>query len=112
MHNLSFITVTKVILHTLQLESGFPKTPILSICRAKPVFVTCCDMDTDCVVGSENKQCLITLLTCSNHACIVDLPPRIQNYSSSVTHNIFRGFTRKDNINNEFVSDHLQLQEM
>jgi hypothetical protein len=34
------------------MESGFPMIPIIPTGRAKPVFVTCCDPNADCVVGS------------------------------------------------------------
>jgi hypothetical protein len=34
----------------VQLESGFSNISILPICRAEPIFVTCCDMNPDCVI--------------------------------------------------------------
>lgn len=114
----------------MQLESMFSNRLVLSICRCsrcdfelfinklenmnyfykpKPKFVTCYDINDDYLVVKYQKECLNSLVT-SNHTSVVHFPTRIQNYSSTVTGNIFKVTYRNDHIYIEPMMDGLSDQ--
>jgi hypothetical protein len=114
----------------VQLESEFLNSHVLYICRApkgdferylnklenitylykpKLEFVIRGDINADYLAERCHKQCLNSVLTFSNLKSIVDFPTRIQNYSSTVTGNIYIGSSRKNRIYIKPVPDGAKL---
>jgi hypothetical protein len=103
----------------VRLESQFSNRLDLSICRlsrgdfelfinklenikyfyiTKPEFVICGVINYDYLPVKYQKQYLNSLVTSSNNTSIVGFPTIIQNYSSTVTGNIFKVTSRNDRI--------------
>jgi hypothetical protein len=75
--------------------------------KPKPKFVICSNINDDYLLAKYQKQCLNSLVASSNHASVVDFPRRVQNYSSTVTGNIFKVTSRNDSIYIEPMMDGL-----